>query len=1194
LLQDHSYFSGRVHSIVFENEAKAFYILRVILDEGSSVQDAGFDKVNGSVTVRGDIPGLQVGVGTWFGFEGVWDNHPQYGRQIKIIRAPVMKKDWDADTSEKILMSNGIGPSIAAKLKVHFGEDLATALLDPEKISAVPGMGKFTALHVFNRWQAARAHFLALEFLNDLGLPQGRIRQIWGTFGDSAQEVLSVNPWALVQIEGVTFRDADTVAMRLHLDTSATNKARIEGAVLHACRSGRGFGHLYSSSGDMLGVVRAIDPAFSDKDVAEAVKALADQELLIVDRVVHQGVTAIYDPWSFKIESESSEILLERAVHARIPQEIEATYVRALIGEGETATSLLNAVNLSLERLRVSGSISLSKAQSQGVRNALCEPVSIISGLPGTGKTVSIRIVVSLLQEAGIQFLLVAPTGIAAKRVASVTGAPASTIHRAFKAKGSSEDGREATYTGVVGDRDSDGLSGLDGSSEVWGFSEDNPHPAEVILCDEASMVDQHLLYRILTCTRKEARLVFVGDAAQLPSVGPGNVLRDMIASGLFPTVSLTEIFRQADTSPIVHAAHAIHRGQVPDAPVGSDFSFMEVSNEEKVADIIVSAAEKLFMARRIFQVLSPRHSGPVGVTSLNARLRELLNPKQASLHEMRIGSDVLREDDRIMVVRNDYKLGIFNGDVGKIVSIDKKNKEVEIKIHGPPVMHLRVPFAKAPAILRLAYAVTVHKCVHPDTLIETEEGLLPISKIRLSGVVGSPDGPRSYSMVISNPEAPALRIQTKDGYSLVATLEHGLDVWDGTSYVRMLAGDVRPGSVLRLRLGSVVDPVKPAYLPNAPAVDVRASTFTLPSVVSDDVAEFLGLMVADGTVFDRGFRLAKRHLDLADRFADLCRSLFGVEPKRFFTLGAHHVEVNSVFLVEWLRLIGGLTPHDKFVPECILRSPLNIHSAFLRGVFADGTVNARKSGVLDHIEWFSVFPTLRDTVRTMLLRFGVIAGATPRREQSLYIYGENAVRFGQLVGFVEQTKQACLLLPCGAATKYSIPISKAEASNLRREHVGDLGIFTCQNAMNRGCVSRATAQAILDAGRQTKSVDVLRERLQYHHSKVIRVEPVVCPSMCLEVPDGHRFLQNGFSGWNSQGQEYDVIVMPIVNSFSHQLQRNLLYTAVTRARKKVILVGTRSALVRAVSNERESSRNTLLKQRLLTESGSSVVASKA
>lgn len=1178
-----NYFSGRVHSIVFENASKAFYILRLTLDEGSAVPSESLDKT-GTVTVRGDVPGMAIAIGTWFGFEGNWTNHAQYGRQIVITRAPVMKQDWDADTSEKVLLSNGIGPTLAANIRKHFGEGMAEALQDPDKIKAVPGMTKFTALHVHNRWRAARSHFLTLGFLNDLGLPQGRIRQIWATFGDRAQEVLSMNPWALVQIEGVTFQDADIVAQRLHLDISANNTARVEGAVLHACRSGRGFGHLYSSSGEMLGVVRALDSGFLDKDVAIAIKKLSEQELIVVDRS-EQG-TAIYDPWSFKMESESAEILVERFHNARITKEAEAIYAKALIGEGETANTLLEAVRLSLNRLSSSGSITLSEAQAQGVCNALCEPVSIISGLPGTGKTSSLRIAVNLLQEAGIHFLLLAPTGIAAKRVESMTGATASTIHRAFKAKGSSDNERESNYTGIVGD--SEGISGLDGASEEWGFTEEKPHPAEVVIIDESSMVDQHLIYRILTCTRKDARLVFVGDAAQLPSVGPGNVLRDLIASKLFPTVALTEIFRQAETSPIVHASHAIHRGVAPEAPVGSDFSLIEISDEDKVSEVIISAAVKLFEARKIFQVLSPRHSGPVGVTALNSRLRELLNPKQASLNEMRVGSEVLREDDRIMVVRNDYKLGVFNGDVGKIATIDKKNKEIEVKIHGPPVIHIRVPFAKAPNLLRLAYAVTVHKCVHPDTLVETEDGLLPIKRLHPIGVVGSPSGPQVYSRVVSNPEAPAIQIRTRSGYALAATPEHGIDVWNGLNYIRVSAGELHLGDIVRLRLGLVVDSREPTSLPGPPLADLRSKVFQIPSVISEDVAEFLGLMVADGTLHSRGFRLAKRHLDLADRFDSLCQSLFGVKPKRYFTLGAYHVEVNSTFLASWLESLGGLSPNNKYVPESILRSPLWAHRSFLRGVFADGSVNVKTTkgmDKLDHIEWSSVFPELRNTVQTMLLRFGLVTSICIGREESLYLCSEVAAKFGRLIGFIEKSKQDLLSLPYGRPTKYWVPISKAEVTELRQEYYRDFSISLFQNARSRGRISLSSLSSILGLDRKTRISEILQDRMSYHHTEITSLESISCPSMCLEVPEGHQFFQNGFSGWNSQGQEFNIIVMPLVNSFNHQLQRNLLYTAVTRARKKVLLVGTRSALIRAVSNERESARNTLFRQRLVAAS---------
>jgi exodeoxyribonuclease V alpha subunit len=692
--------------VIFENEAKAFYIFRMVLDAECVTPTIAAQ--GNIVTVRGDVPGIKVAVGTWFGFEGLWDEHPQHGLQIKVTRAPVIKSDWDADTAEKILLSQGVGGSLVSSLKTHFGKDMAQALLDPEKIQEAPGMTKFTALHIHQKWQIARAHFLTLDFLGDLGLPQGRVRQVWSVFGDQAREVLSVNPWALVQIEGISFEDADTVAVRLNLDCSSSNPSRVEGAVLYASRAGRGFGHLYSSASDILSAVRSVDPLISDKDVASALKSLQEKNLLVLDRTTSPGVTAIYDPWSYKIEVDSAQALVERATNAKIGPEASKRYVKALVGE-ESPMGLREAVVETLGKIGSSGGISLSTKQAEGVINALTEPISVITGLPGTGKTTCLRMAVLLLQEAGVNFLIVAPTGIAAKRVSSVTGSQASTIHRAFKAKGESDQGREATYAGVVGESES-GLSS-DGSDEVWGFGPGNPHPAEVVILDESSMVDQHILFRVLTCTRPDTRLVFVGDSAQLPSVGPGNVLRDILASGNYATVRLTEIFRQAETSPIIKAAHDIHAGRVPPAPVGTDFSLVPVGEEEEVAGLLVSLAIKLFQRRLNFQVLSPRHHGVVGVTSLNTRLREVLNPKQPSLQEVKLGSEVLREEDRIMVVKNDYKLGVFNGDVGKVSSIDKRSKEIEIKIHGPPVLHIRIPFKTAPTLLRLAYAVTVHKC---------------------------------------------------------------------------------------------------------------------------------------------------------------------------------------------------------------------------------------------------------------------------------------------------------------------------------------------------------------------------------------------------------------------------------------------------------------------------------------------------
>jgi len=252
----------------------------------------------------------------------------------------------------------------------------------------------------------------------------------------------------------------------------------------------------------------------------------------------------------------------------------------------------------------------------------------------------------------------------------------------------------------------------------------ERPSSADVILIDESSMVDQHLLYRILACTKPEARIVFIGDAAQLPSVGPGNVLRDLVASEQFPTVSLTEIYRQADTSGIIVAAHAINAGRVPqvdrEAGASPDFALINAKSDDDVQVWVIKIAVRLYEERRNFQVISPRHSGTVGVTALNARLREKLNPRQPGLQEMRLGAEIIREEDRVMIVKNDYERDIFNGDVGKVTKLNRKDREAEVKLHGPPIVHAKIPFREASDFLRLAYCVTVHKSqgLEYDTIV--------------------------------------------------------------------------------------------------------------------------------------------------------------------------------------------------------------------------------------------------------------------------------------------------------------------------------------------------------------------------------------------------------------------------------------------------------------------------------------------
>jgi len=727
-----TYYSGRVNAVVWANPAQDFYILKMVLDEGTPGAPTT------PVSVRGSVPGMSLAIGSWFGFEAQWETHEKYGKQLVITKAPVLKDKWTPEVALAMLSAHGVGERVCKSLGSHFGTTLVEALDadDEASLRDIPGMTPFAATHVLSRWKMVKAFFQTLAFLSDAGVPKAKIGEVWTTFGEDAERVLSSDPWALVKISGITFPQADEVALRLGLDMNSP--ARVRGATLYSCKDGRGMGHLYLSSGDMVSSVRTLVPGADATMVAHALADLHKAKLISVDRTTRAGTTAIYEPWARRMEQSGAELLHQRSLTASpmlatsdIPvargkslvEQVALTlfYPEALSHVGATAEAafkadpldVMNIAKSALEDWSHGSHVSLAPMQMAGALNALAAPVSILTGLPGTGKTTTLKAVVSVLKDAQVPFLLVAPTGIAAKRMASLTGAPASTIHRAFGAKGWNKGGEERTagYSGVTGDSTT-AVDNSDGSGEKWEYSAENPHPAQVLICDEFSMVDQHLLYRLLSCTSARCRLVFVGDAAQLPSVGAGNVLRDMINSKLFPTVSLTEIFRQGEQSDIVIAAHAIHRGEVPklSSEKGSDFVLMEILSEDDILEAIVKMAGRFFEARKNFQVLSPRHSGTLGVTNLNQRLRAVLNPKSSSLGEMRVGTDVLREDDRVMVVKNNYDFGIFNGDVGKVARIDRKASEVEIKLHGPPVVHVRLPFKDAAMYLRLAYTMTVHK----------------------------------------------------------------------------------------------------------------------------------------------------------------------------------------------------------------------------------------------------------------------------------------------------------------------------------------------------------------------------------------------------------------------------------------------------------------------------------------------------
>lgn len=687
-------YSGRVSSIIYQSDD--FRIAKVYLDGGGGDSSASFSFKKGasSVSVVGHFPAQNVVVGSWVSFAAKWIKHPKYGKQLSVTRSPIAVSHWDEGRVVSALSANGVGPQLRLKLRLHAesrGMTLAD-LLDTGDLTG-SGLDDMSALFVITRWRALKSHLDAALFLSDAGVPSRVIGKVWSTLGDELEEKITTDPWILVRVAGITFAEADEVARRLNV--SLDNPGRINGAIQTAVQDVAKEGHVYALSGQVVHAVNKMMPGaeIPASVIAAGIKDLHEQDQLILERLTEGGV-ALYEPWTHQMEVECAQILSRR-------------------NKDSTSSITEDFANTELDKWAQGHKVTLTDTQRLACLRALTAPISVLTGLPGTGKTTTLRAVVSVLQDASVPFLLVAPTGIAAKRMASVTGSDASTVHRAFAAKGGKKDtteDREATYVGVVGSDQSKGDS--DTKKQEWGFGPDNPHPARVVIIDESSMLDLHMLYRLLQGTMATCRMVFVGDPFQLPSVGAGDVLRDLAASDAFPHTHLHEIFRQEGTSGIVLAAHAIHAGSYPDMS-RPDFALLPAEDEGEASSIIVKVARRLFQKKSNFQILSPRHAGDAGVTNLNEILRVTINPPTPGRAERNLAGSVVREGDRIMVVKNDYNHGVYNGDVGKVHRINHQTKELDIHVFsepGEPRQEIRYDLKKGSPPIRLAYAQTVHK----------------------------------------------------------------------------------------------------------------------------------------------------------------------------------------------------------------------------------------------------------------------------------------------------------------------------------------------------------------------------------------------------------------------------------------------------------------------------------------------------
>ncbi len=660
---------GYVEHIVYRNEENGYTVFTV-LEEGDEITCVG--------TMQ------YLNEGEYLNIEGDYTEHPTYGLQLKVSKyEEIIPKD--IASIEKYLGSGaikGIGPAMAKRIVKEFGEDTFKIMEEePERLVKVRGISEKKAMEISNMVQEKRDLRKAMIFLQQYGINLNLGVKIYKEYGQNMYGIIKENPYKMAEdIEGVGFRIADEIASRIGIKTDSDY--RIKSGILYALSQAALNGHTYLPVENLKTSVAEL-LKIQDIDLETHLYDMMMDKRLVIKKT-DEG-ECVYASNIYYTELNVARMLLELNSKATISEE----KLRTRIAKVEDNTG-----------------ITLDELQKQAVIEAVKNGVLIITGGPGTGKTTTINTIINLLEGEQMEILLAAPTGRAAKRMQEATKREAKTIHRLLEVSMNS-----------------------DSSTDMFDRNEMNPLEADVVIIDEMSMVDIWLMNSLLKAITQGTRLIMVGDVNQLPSVGPGNVLKDIIKSERFHVVKLNKIFRQAGESDIVVNAHKINKGEWIDLTKRSkDFLYLKRDDANRIISASITLMkDKLpgYVDADIFdiQVLTPMRKGMLGVERLNGILQEYINPPSKDKREEEISGTLYREGDKVMQIKNDYNLeweiknrygiavgkgtGVFNGDIGRIKSINHYLEMMEVEFEEGKI--IKYTFKQAEE-LELAYAVTIHK----------------------------------------------------------------------------------------------------------------------------------------------------------------------------------------------------------------------------------------------------------------------------------------------------------------------------------------------------------------------------------------------------------------------------------------------------------------------------------------------------
>ncbi|MCI6465864.1 MAG: ATP-dependent RecD-like DNA helicase [Faecalicatena sp.] len=663
--------TGYVEHIVFRNEENGYTVLNL-------------DSEDGEVTCVGNFH--YINEGEMLEIQGDYVNHSVYGSQLKVSSHKV-KEPEDLVSIERYLGSGavkGVGAALAARIVRRFKEDTFRIIEEePERLAEVKGISERKAREIAEQVEDKKDMRKAMIYLQNYGISTTLAVKIYKYYGSKLYQVLEENPYQLADnIEGVGFKTADEIASRIGIHTDSD--FRIRSGIFYTLQQSVGEGHIYlpqqllaARAGQLLGV--------QIQDVEKYIMDLCIERKVV--RKEERDEIRIYPAHYYYLELNTARMLHDLNIDCNMPEDM---------------------MEKRLRRVEEQEAISLDVMQHKAVIESIKHGLLVLTGGPGTGKTTTINTMIQFFESEGMSILLAAPTGRAAKRMTEATGYQAQTIHRLLEVNGNPEE--EGNVGGFMRNRQ-------------------NPLETDVLIIDEMSMVDLPLMHALLSAVVEGTRLILVGDVNQLPSVGPGSVLKDIIASGSFPVVTLTKIFRQAGESDIVVNAHKINAGE----PVvlnnkSRDFFFLKRQEADVIISVVITLIQKKLpkyvnAAPTDIQVMTPTRKGLLGVERLNSILQRYLNPPAPGKAEKEFGDKIFRIGDKVMQIKNNYQLeweictkfgltvdkgtGIFNGDMGIVTDINTYDETLEVEYDEGRKVKYSYDLLDE---LELAYAITVHK----------------------------------------------------------------------------------------------------------------------------------------------------------------------------------------------------------------------------------------------------------------------------------------------------------------------------------------------------------------------------------------------------------------------------------------------------------------------------------------------------